>query len=108
MMDENIVDLTNLREATDGDQELEQELFQEFAESSTELITELENADSNDAWAKTSHALKGISINLGAGQLGAYCKIAQESAEESEETKSELLNKIKVEHKKVLEFLANL
>ncbi len=103
------VDLSNLRMATDGDTELEQELFKEFISSTTKLINDLENhchgSNDNETWRTSSHALKGIALNLGANPLGELGKNAQNLFEGSIDEKSSLLTNIKIEHQKVLEFL---
>ncbi|MGB0720421.1 MAG: Hpt domain-containing protein [Bdellovibrionales bacterium] len=106
----DVVDLTNLREAIDGDKELEQELFDEFISSSKVLIIALEqhcagNSD-NEAWRKAAHALKGISVNLGADHLGTLSKDAQEGFEAASPEKNTWLSQIKAEHEKVLQFLS--
>ncbi|MGH1456003.1 MAG: Hpt domain-containing protein [Alphaproteobacteria bacterium] len=108
-MSTETVDLSNLRMATDGDAELEQELFEEFISSTTDLIHDLENhcqgSSDNEKWRTSSHALKGIALNLGANPLGALGKNAQDISEHSIDEKTRLLSNIKSEHQKVLEFL---
>lgn len=103
------LDLSNLREALDGDAELEKELFKEFIESSQELIEKLSAVKSNyeqhEEWRIAAHALKGISQNLGAFKLGEFCKNAQEQAQAPQEEKSEIFNKILNEHQKVIALL---
>lgn len=110
MNDNPCVDLSNLREMTDGDTELEAELFQEFITSSQELLEELKSQytthGDNETWQKTAHALKGISINLGAMPLGDLAKDAQENYDHSYDYKHSLFQKIEAAHKDVLNFLA--
>lgn len=104
------VDLSDLRELTDGDPEIEAELFEEFISSSNELVEILKTstqANNNESWRKAAHALKGIAGNLGAAQLSEYALQAQEAFESSPESKQELYQKINAEHQDVLEFLKN-
>ena len=108
-MNEIVVDLSNFREATDGDKELEQELFEEFYASSDDIMVKLdahctENND-NETWRQAAHALKGLAINLGAARLGELCKKGQDMSENSIPEKQELLHSIKSEHTKVIEYL---
>jgi HPt (histidine-containing phosphotransfer) domain-containing protein len=108
-----VVDLSNLREAIDNDKDLEKELFEEFISSSTALIAELKNylADTEDArenWRTTAHSIKGISLNLGAEQLGKLCADAQENAgTTTENEKDKIFHDIVAEHKRVISFLEN-
>ncbi|MCD8563387.1 MAG: Hpt domain-containing protein [Alphaproteobacteria bacterium] len=108
-MIQNAVDLDNLRAATDGDKELEQELFEEFIHQAEILLQELEafsgTETDNESWRKTAHAFKGIALNLGAEPLGVLCKIGQEECEAPPERKQEILRGIKSEYAKVHEFL---
>ena len=88
------VDLTNLREMTGGDKDLERELFQEFFSSSQKLLDQLHEAltsDNLEAWRAGAHALKGTAYNLGATPLGDLCKKAQENFDTLGEDKKELL-----------------
>jgi len=99
------VDLSNLRELTDGDKELEAELFEEFIESSQKLLATLENSDSPTEWSKAAHALKGISANLGAMTLSEIARTAQEKDGALSSEKLQLLNALKHENAKVIQFL---
>lgn len=108
-MDERSVDLSNLRMATDGDKELEKELFDEFITSSAELIGTLEeharSMNDNETWRSVSHALKGICANLGAANLADICKESQEACNAPLPDKQDILARIKQEHEKVVQFL---
>lgn len=104
------VNLSNLREMTDGDKELEEALFQEFFSSTEALLDQLNEAlNSNDpeAWRAAAHALKGTSYNLGAQKLGDYCKTAQEGHTGPHEEKAALLMSLRKEYQGVKEFLEN-
>ncbi|MCB1532887.1 MAG: Hpt domain-containing protein [Alphaproteobacteria bacterium] len=105
------IDLSNLKMAADGDKELERELFEEFIESSTELLSvlkknaQIDNKNNHETWQKNAHALKGISSNLGAYTLADLCKQAQELLPDSLDTKTALLDKIQKEHESVVAYL---
>lgn len=103
------VDLTGMKEFTDGDKELERELFGEFIVSSQELVETLSqniaHNGENEQWRQTMHALKGISLNLGAGPLADLCRTGQEHYEDGPEQKSALIEKVKAEHRQVVAFL---
>ena len=58
------------------------------------------------AWQKAAHALKGIAYNLGAIALGNLSKDAQEKYDMSHQDKHDLLKKIEIELRAVLEFLS--
>jgi len=105
------VDLTNLREMTDGDSEMEKELFEEFFLSSDACIAGLDAntaGGENEAWRKHAHALKGTALNLGAESLSAVCKHAQESHGASAEEKHAMLASIKAEYARVKDYLTSL
>lgn len=102
------VNLTNLRELTDGDKDIEKELFQDFIDSSALLLADLEKFISEDAfeeWRKSAHGLKGISANLGAENLSHLSKTAQDSFEKDRTEKQQILTNLKQERDKVVAFL---
>lgn len=105
------VDLTNLRSMTDGDQEMEKALFEEFFSSfeagMASLQTNIEEAAA-EAWRKEAHALKGIALNLGAMQLGELCKKGQDNHLSSSTAKQELIKQIQGEYDQVKSFLKTL
>ena len=105
------VDLTNLRSMTDADRGMEKALFEEFFISFEAGINTLQTnigESASEAWRKEAHALKGIALNLGAEQLGALCKQAQEELHASAGDKDELLKKIRAEYEQVRQFLLTL
>ena len=105
------VDLVNLRSMTDGDAEMEKILFEEFFACFDVAIAEMQGntgEDKSDAWNKEAHALKGISLNLGAMQLGALCIKAQDECKASADFKADLIKDIKTEYELVRQFLVNL
>lgn len=104
------VDLANLHSMTDGDAEMEKALFSEFFNSFEKGISVLHQGSAGDSevWRKQAHALKGIALNLGAYQLGALCKQAQEEYQSHADKKSALTNDIEAEYAQVKDFLAGL
>ena len=104
------VDLTNLRELTGGDEEMETELFLEFLSSEKEAIATLEQncqSGENSDWRQAAHALKGTSLSLGADSLSQICKTGQERQDAPAEEKSDILATIKTEFQKVETFLSD-
>jgi HPt (histidine-containing phosphotransfer) domain-containing protein len=108
-MTEQTVDLSNLRSVTDGDKELERELFEQFIMESGKLVTNLKslcNSDAdNESWRRTAHALQGISLNLGAETLGGLGRIGQDEFSAGAGRKQELVEKITLEYSRVVDFL---
>ena len=105
------VNLLNLREMTGDDKEMEKELFQVFIDSAETCLKDLAvstTPQTAETWRKQAHALKGISLSLGAEKLGDLCKQAQESFEADSEEKIKLRNEIEKEYKKVRENLESL
>lgn len=105
------IDLTNLRSMTDGDPEIEKALFEEFIASFEIGIAALKahcEEKSADAWRGDAHALKGISVNLGAARLGELCKKAQDDSSASTDAKKTLLANIEVEYQRVRECVMQL
>jgi HPt (histidine-containing phosphotransfer) domain-containing protein len=88
------VNFDNLRAITDGDPELEAELFRLFFESSDDCMAGLRAALAADdamAWRERAHAFKGVCFNLGAESLGALCKQAQEDCRAATDDKQQML-----------------
>lgn len=106
----NPVDLTNLREMTGGDTEIEKQLFEVFISSSIECIENMKKSvvENNELWRKNAHALKGTAFNLGANPLGELCKTAQEKFASGQSEKQLMLNQIEEEFGKVKSFIETL
>ena len=105
------VDLTDLRDMTDGDRAMERELFSEFFISSEACIGALiASNDHNEpeTWAATAHALKGSALNLGARALGALCMQAQEARAAPANEKRDMIAGIIAEYGKVKSYLTDL
>jgi HPt (histidine-containing phosphotransfer) domain-containing protein len=105
---ERPIDLDNLRKITDGDAEMEAELFQIFLDSSAACMQKLRAAtamESAEIWYTQTHAMKGICFNLGAGPLGQLCKDAQESSKATAEEKLTMLTTMEKELQRVKDAL---
>jgi HPt (histidine-containing phosphotransfer) domain-containing protein len=93
---------------TDGDEDMEKALFEEFFLSFEMGIASLQTnitESTAETWRKEAHALKGVALNLGAMELGELCKKAQEDFHTNAEIKYKLLKNIKTEYEQVKEFL---
>lgn len=102
------VDLTNLRGMTDGDKEMEKALFEEFYASFEKGMDTLQantGSDAAETWRKEAHALKGMSLNLGANRLGEIGKKAQDGFQSDANAKLALLDGMRAEYAKVKQFL---
>ena len=105
------VDLTSLREMTDGDVAMEKELFLEFFssfESGLKALQESCGEAAETTWRENSHALKGIALNLGAMQLGGLCKKAQDSQKAASDIKAAMLQEMQAEYALVKQFLSTM
>lgn len=104
-----MIDLSNLREMTGGDAELERELFAEFIRSGAEFVQTLA-ASTDDAhraqWRACAHAFKGTALNLGASHLGDLCKQAQDGFEKPAAEKQALLTQITAAFQEAKAYLA--
>src|SRR5687768_10587816 len=70
-----VIDRLRLRDLTDGDTEFERELLEAFVASARVLMAELRAglmARNAAAIAKEAHALKGVSLNVGATSLAKF------------------------------------
>lgn len=98
------IDLTNLRTMTDGDKEMEQELFDIFYSSSEEAIRTLSANcvdGHSETWRTAAHAFKGSAYNVGAKILGNLCCQAQDNPSAAKSQKTALLDQMKSEYEAV-------
>lgn len=65
-MSRNPIDMTHLRAATGGDQDLAISVLQSYVESAHESLTMMEDAHDGEAFRKAAHRLKGASQSIGA------------------------------------------
>jgi hypothetical protein len=101
------VDLTNLRAMIDNDRALEQELIIEFfraADASLATLAGSTDAQACQPWYHAAHALKGISLNLGALAFGEAAMRAQEKSDASREEKRLLLSDLNAKYEVLKRF----
>ncbi|MET0155359.1 MAG: Hpt domain-containing protein [Rickettsiales bacterium] len=103
------VNLRNLRLITEGDQELERELFREFLSSfsvgAEEMEKHISDPASAGAWKGAAHRLKGMALNLGAETLGNYCMDAEARFGATIDEKAGMLASIQKEFERVRLYL---
>lgn len=105
------VDLSRLREFTEGDKETERMVVDLFLRNSHETIAKIEFAKrENDAenWQQAVHSFKGASGNLGAMSLHALCAEAEGCGHLPQEEKELLFSAIFSEFSKVENYLKNI
>lgn len=111
LMDQAPVDLTHLRQFTDGNPEEEKEFFDIFLTQAEEGVTHLSRHitdEYNEEWKRTAHKLKGSAANLGANTLSNLCKEAENLADATAENKAVMHENILNELSKVQAFLGEL
>lgn len=102
------VNLENLRGITNGNAELEKELFDVYVESADVCLKALEDNQGegqDQEWRTQAHSWKGMSLNLGAEILGKLCAEAQLNHTAAPEEKAKMLEAIKAEYENVKKFL---
>jgi HPt (histidine-containing phosphotransfer) domain-containing protein len=99
----NLVDLTNLREITEGDTTLEQELFTDFMGSFESLLVSANHKNIAAGWSNDVHAMKGLAMNLGAKQLADICHEAQQNDDGAQN--AAFMQRIKDDYFAVKEYL---
>jgi HPt (histidine-containing phosphotransfer) domain-containing protein len=74
----HVVDVDHLSAFTDGDSDLEAELFDLYQNTAERYLKGMETAlGQSQAWSAEAHALKGASANLGACRVAALAKAAE-------------------------------
>lgn len=104
----DIVDLTVMRTITDGDEEIERELFSYFISDSEESLAKMEENcvdGENEPWSNHAHALKGAAQNLGCDALASLCCKAQDMKTATKEERDAMFAEIKKTYLQVKEFL---
>jgi CheY-like chemotaxis protein/HPt (histidine-containing phosphotransfer) domain-containing protein len=77
---EPVLDLDRLRQFTDGDDQLEGELYALFLSTTEVYLREMREAlEEGRAWTSIAHALKGASANLGAPRIASLALAAERS-----------------------------
>ena len=102
------INLDHLAMFTDGDPDVEAELFKLFigqAEIAMKRFEKSHTTNNNDEWRATAHKFKGAAANLGAEKLSGLCSIAEMHFEEGKENKQEYLNAIKLAYKELENYM---
>jgi PAS domain S-box-containing protein len=105
------VDLTRLREFTEGDKETELMVINLFLSSAYETVDKIRAAKEEDDarnWQEAIHRFKGSSGNLGAMSLHALCAEAEGCGHLPQEEKELLFSAIFSEFSKVENYLKNI
>lgn len=96
-----LLDVEHLEAFTDGDPEIEAELFEVFLEQGELAITRLEAVSAGTAtpdqeeWKSAAHRFKGAAANLGAKRLSECCFAAERNFEQGIDAKQALLGEIR-------------
>jgi HPt (histidine-containing phosphotransfer) domain-containing protein len=102
------VDMNHLRDITDGDREIERELFSLFlsnAEECIEVLAQNCTDGENIKWRSAAHELKGSAASLGAFPMSRECHRAQVEFTSDVAEKKIMLEAIRASLKTVKEFL---
>lgn len=102
------VDMEHLRMFTDGDSEVEKELFEVFLTQAMDSIESLQLGCANNDpqhWRTAAHRFKGAAANLGAKKLAEYCLKAEQEFEVAMNEKEAMLANIRDEWAVVKSFL---
>jgi len=73
-----VLDLEHLRRFTMGQLAFEREILGLFSASLAQTLMSLESADSASQWHMAAHTLKGSALGIGAGQLAALAREAEQ------------------------------
>jgi len=100
------LNIQQLRQMTDGNKELETQLFNLFCTQAIESLASLYEAqDSEDEWRKEAHKFKGAAANVGAQRLSDVCYMAEKSEGLSLTEKKELMQEIEKEMARVESYI---
>lgn len=103
-----VLNFAHLESFTDGDIEMEEELFKLFLKESDISLNKLRHfceCGSNSEWKEAAHKYKGAAANLGAETLSAMCFWAEKGHEENSIQKQKYLMDIEKAHKEVSELV---
>jgi len=95
------VHLETLREITNGDPELERELFALFFQTIEACLARMAAAAGAMEWSESAHEMKGAAANIGAPALVELCLLAEKAGEE----RQRLLAQLAEEYARVKAFL---
>jgi|GEM_PF-2025548 len=102
------VNIAHLESFTEGDPEIEKELFSIFFDQMGLGLTNLEKTsidNAHDDWRNAAHKFKGAAANLGAENLASLCASAEKDYKESEASKKAMLAALNIEAEIVQGFL---
>jgi HPt (histidine-containing phosphotransfer) domain-containing protein len=77
MMQKGPIDLVHLEKYVVGDDALRDEILAIFDDQAAMLIAQFGEAQTDEGWRNTAHALKGASRGIGAWVLGDLCEDAE-------------------------------
>lgn len=75
-----VLDLKHLRRFTLGQPAFEREILGLFSATLTQTLAALQSAESAAQWHMAAHTLKGSALGIGAGQLAALGREAEQMA----------------------------
>jgi len=112
MSTDAVINLESFREITDGDPDIEKELFAEFVSGTDSQFAILEEAwdapARSENWSHAGHTIKGNALMLGAETLAQMGKHAQDNPDEDAASKKELLENMKAEYERVKHAIAQI
>lgn len=106
----SFVDMEHFEMFTDGDPDEEKELLDMFFEQTDLSIHDLKESCANEndiMWKKAAHKMKGATANLGAYNLSAVCKKAEESFDQNRIEKEKMLADIIIGVASIKNFFEN-
>lgn len=77
MTKQSPIDLVHLEKYVVGDDALRDEILTIFDDQASALCAQFSEAQTDDGWSNTAHALKGASRGIGAWALGDLCEEAE-------------------------------
>lgn len=105
---QNPIDLKHLRDITDGEKEVEREIFQLFLQNAEECLMLLSRHCEDQiskTWQDVSDELKGASASLGAFRLSKLCHQAESASQASLHEKKIIIEEISKEIRVIKHFL---
>ncbi len=103
------VNIARLESFTDGDRDVEKDLFKLFfeqADISLQRLSQALETQDDDEWRSAAHKFKGAAANLGAEKLAALCLTAETDDTASPENKLETLTSIRQQYQETQKFLS--
>lgn len=103
-----IIDLSHIRNFTDGDKDMERkivEIFYETVDESLEVLRKnIQGKNENSDWKMAAHRMKGSMAQIGAVRLAAMCAEAEKQFNMSEGDKQIALMAIEVDYRNLQKF----